>query len=1134
MNLKTSFKGKNVLIGISILFAVFIFSLSTYAAVDEIVTGQDKFSNYDEIQQRVSTRGEIRVIVKLDVPGIKELTAASIAVRKPGARKEAASSRTMADTGLKDAIASAAHAVLDKLEGARFRVNHIYPYIPYMALGVSEDAFAILESLPEVLYIQWDKENEVAKPVRDNRETTGGISSTSAGISKPMLAGSLQIIGADEAHNMGYTGAGYYVAFLDTGILNTHEAFQNKTIIEACFSHGDGGTLSKSIFSGDCPGGGTVEYGTNSAAHHPDTYLGWDHGTQVAGIAVGNSAGCLGVAKDANIIAVQASHKYEDGDEHSVYFWPSDVAAGLNYVYGLHGTSLNHQAIRIAAVNVSTGGGSYSAACDNDVRAAAINALNAIDIPTLVASGNMESCVSVSAPACVSTAVAVGATTRDDEVERFTNSHETMLALLAPGEDINTAGGGSDDGTAVILHTSAATPHVSGAWTLLKQAKPNASVRSLLEALRGTGVPVSPRPNCTQLVTPKPRIQVDEALTATDPIVTTPNNGETWERGTTQVITWYTGDIAGNVKLELRRQDGSYVGLIEDNIAPDACSYSWDVGTLQGGSAAYADDYVIRVSDMNSTVYDDSDMPISIPGVKLTSPNGGERWKLGSLKNITWVAGGFSENVKLVLWRNGNHVGLIESFLNAASGSYSWEVGRLDNGTIVSVGTTYTIRVAQVSGEMYYDDSDDMFTIGNITVNSPAAGETWEIGDTETITWNTGEVSNTVKLVLWKDGNNIGIIATGIPPDTGFYNWTVGQLDDGGTAAAGTGYTIRVREQGGSHILDDSGAFTLALPAQQVPFQTMFLPGTIEAEDYDNGGEGIAYHDTTPGNICNPPRYRFDDVDIQTCYDSGGGYNVGWIEVGEWLEYTVTVTQSGYYDIGVRAAAPNGGAFSLHTVDGGTVTPLTGYREFLATGGSQEWETVIIPRVFLSAGETILRFEAETGYFNLNRITGSLSVQSPYGGSTGAVPGIIQAEDYDVGGEGIAYHDTTSGNTCYYSAYRFDDVDVENSPDSGPDTINVGYIDTGEWLEYTVDITQSGYYDIVSRVAPPTSPGGSFSMEIDSIVFGTVTFPDSGLGPQDYTSVTLSNVYLPKGKAVLKINMLLPLWNFDYIQFIKR
>jgi hypothetical protein len=63
------------------------------------------------------------------------------------------------------------------------------------------------------------------------------------------------------------------------------------------------------------------------------------------------------------------------------------------------------------------------------------------------------------------------------------------------------------------------------------------------------------------------------------------------------------------------------------------------------------------------------------------------------------------------------------------------------------------------------------------------------------------------------------------------------------------------------------------------------LPGRIEAEDYDTGGEGVAYYNTTVGNPGGA--YRADDIGIQPTTDTGDGYNVGWINTGEWLEYTV-------------------------------------------------------------------------------------------------------------------------------------------------------------------------------------------------------------------------------------------------------
>jgi hypothetical protein len=140
------------------------------------------------------------------------------------------------------------------------------------------------------------------------------------------------------------------------------------------------------------------------------------------------------------------------------------------------------------------------------------------------------------------------------------------------------------------------------------------------------------------------------------------------------------------------------------------------------------------------------------------------------------------------------------------------------------------------------------------------------------------------------------------------------------------------------------------------------LPGTIQAENFDEGGQSVAYYDTTSGNAGG--KYRSTDVDIESTSDSGGGYNVGWMAVGEWLNYTVNVGTSGTYDLEFRVAANgSGGTFRLE-VNG---TDKTGTLTIPNTGGWQNWTTVRKTGVSLSAGTQVWRF----------RVTGA--------GSTGVV-----------------------------------------------------------------------------------------------------------------------------------------------------
>ncbi len=183
----------------------------------------------------------------------------------------------------------------------------------------------------------------------------------------------------------------------------------------------------------------------------------------------------------------------------------------------------------------------------------------------------------------------------------------------------------------------------------------------------------------------------------------------------------------------------------------------------------------------------------------------------------------------------------------------------------------------------------------------------------------------------------------------------------------------------------------------------------MNAQDFDNGGEGVAHHDTTPGNTGGA--YRPGDVDLEPSSD--GGNDVGWIAAGEWLNYTVNVSASGNYTVQLRVASPSGGGsmrvgFSGSSSSTGASIP--------ATGGWQNWQTVSFPVNTLTVGQQFLTLLFDTSGFNVSRISvvsGSPSGGSstPYNGAATAIPGVVEMEQFDNGGEGIAYHDTTAGNS---------------------------------------------------------------------------------------------------------------------------
>ena len=148
----------------------------------------------------------------------------------------------------------------------------------------------------------------------------------------------------------------------------------------------------------------------------------------------------------------------------------------------------------------------------------------------------------------------------------------------------------------------------------------------------------------------------------------------------------------------------------------------------------------------------------------------------------------------------------------------------------------------------------------------------------------------------------------------------------------------------------------------QTAFKTLNIPGTVEFEDFDNGGAGVAYKDATIGNSGNVYRTS-ESVDIEA---KDGGYDLGWINSGEWLEYTVNVNAIGKFTAVIHYTADSNDNEATIYVDD---DDKSGVITFPSTGNSQTWSTREADLV-LKAGEHHLRFlvQKESGDFKLDKI----------------------------------------------------------------------------------------------------------------------------------------------------------------------
>jgi endoglucanase len=151
-----------------------------------------------------------------------------------------------------------------------------------------------------------------------------------------------------------------------------------------------------------------------------------------------------------------------------------------------------------------------------------------------------------------------------------------------------------------------------------------------------------------------------------------------------------------------------------------------------------------------------------------------------------------------------------------------------------------------------------------------------------------------------------------------------------------------------------------------------------------------------------------------------------------------------------------------------------------------------------------------------NHCVTTSTTQAPFGGSARSVTSTIQAEDYDVGGEGVAYHDTTAGNASGGTQRGSDGVDLEATADAGGG-LNVGWSAPGEWLEYTVNVATTGSYSLELRVAA-IDPGKRLHIELNGVnVSGSITAPDTN-GWQTYQTLSVPNVNLTAGNnQVLRV-----------------
>jgi subtilisin-like proprotein convertase family protein len=362
----------------------------------------------------------------------------------------------------------------EELTPQRLAVKHYYESFSILAGTATREAAMALASRPDVAWVDLDRRARLLQTTPQSSQI---------------------LVRSDQTNALGFRGAGQAIAVIDTGVDYMvaglgGAAFPNTKVI--------GGTdiADKDSDPMDCDG----------------------HGTSIAAVA----AGPTGIAPDAKIVAIKVFSSTNATNAicmDTASF--SDIIAGINYAI------TNKATFGITAINISLGsafGDSLDHGyCDGDDpgSAAAIDSATAAGMVVVVAAGNDGLSNQLAVPACVSSAVSVGAVYPEsrtrvswsddaggtlctdqpaspDGIVCFSNS-TSILSLLAPGAfwNVVTKGGGQDS----FSGTSPATAAVSGAVVLLRQARPDLSPVGLVGVLRSTGKPIADSRN--GVVTPR-------------------------------------------------------------------------------------------------------------------------------------------------------------------------------------------------------------------------------------------------------------------------------------------------------------------------------------------------------------------------------------------------------------------------------------------------------------------------------------------------------------------------------------------------------------------------------------------------------------------------------------------------------
>ncbi len=308
------------------------------------------------------------------------------------------------------------------------------------------------------------------------------------------------------------------------------------------------------------------------------------------------------------------------------------------------------------------------------------------------------------------------------------------------------------------------------------------------------------------------------------------------------------------------------------------------------------------------------------------------------------------------------------------------------------------------------------------------------------------------------------------------------------------------------------------------PFKSVTLskaaPARVEAEDFDKDGDGVSFHwnvDRTDKNIAD---YRKADDPTAAVFASGGsnGHHIGELDGGVFTVYTVNVADAGSYKIVMACSKDNDQPRDYKFTLVGTDVETSGVFSDDAHGWENFASKINAQIDFPAAGTYEIKFETGGGY-NIDYF--DFAYAADYGQGM-EIPGTLDLLKWDLGGDGISFHWAAMTN--------------EGRPSPKGDGDELGHTSGGDWVNYTVNVAQAGYYDMIPGISCGLDSNMEFTLtdaETGKNLSPYITFSfesNHSWGNYDDFGATPQAVYLPEGQITIRMTFISG-FNAKYLTF---